>query len=236
MADDPNLNPDNGGAAEVTRPDWLPESYFDADAKAVKADALKADLSELPTLRELKTAQETRAASLPKDPNGYKLDLPAEFKVPEGQKFAPDDKDPAVTTFRNIAKTLGLDQSQFSTGLGLYAQMMLDQQASAANADKEFVAEQTKLLGEKAPERRAAAKTWMAANLTDEQAAAFEPMLDLKVGVEAMESIMRAITGTTARGNPQNDSPDKNAELVDQIGKTPGIGRQLLDAHHAAKR
>lgn len=223
MSGETENNGEGSGGAEVARPDWLPESAWNAEGKTYNPDALKTDYAELATLREGKTAAETRAASLPKTPADYKIELPDGFKVPDGKKFQPDDKDPMVAVARDIAKEYGLDQTQFRGMVGKYAQMVLDGEAAQAKADKDFLDNETKALGEKADARRTAIKTWMGGNLTQEQAAALEPLVDLKVGVEAFESIMAAITGTTTRGNSNNETnTEANAEHAELVGKKGG--------------
>src|SRR4051812_8476778 len=54
----------SGGGAEIVRPDALPESYWDATAKAPKYEDLGKDLTELTTLR---TERATREAAIPKE-------------------------------------------------------------------------------------------------------------------------------------------------------------------------
>lgn len=214
MADELNQGtpvPDASGVAG-TRPEGLADSYWDATANAPKFTDITKDLGELTGLREFKTAADTRAAAVPATADDYKLELPEGFKIPEGLKFAPDAKDPLVVGSRTLAKELGLDQPAYSKMVGFYGQTILNAQQAEQAASVALEVEQTKALGEKASERREAAKTWMTANLSKDQATVLESMLTYKVGVEAIEAIVAQVNGAKLRGGPQNGA---NGVVVD---------------------
>lgn len=199
-----NPNPENGApAAEVARPDYLPENYWDPQAKAPKADVLKADLTELPVLREFKSQHEARLATLPKDAAGYIVELPKDFEIPKGLEFKPDENDPMVAFARGIAKDCGLDQGQFSGMVGRYAKLMLDGQAKASEDEKAFLAEQNTELGTEADKRREAVDTWGKSYFGDETWKVLSAGADYAKGIKAYEKLMQDLQGVAVRGNPQ---------------------------------
>lgn len=230
MSDPGNKQVDNDGAA--TRPDGLADAYWDGDKNAVRFDAVTKDLTDLPALRDFKTAADTRAAGLPKSEADYAVTLPEGFKLPDGLKFEVDANLPLVTAARSFAKEQGLDQKQFSGLVGVFAQHLLDSEKGAAEAATKIETEQTAALGEKAAERRDAAKTWLGANLSKEAAALFGELLTYKDGVEGVEKFIKLATGAQARGNSNGEPDNKNAELAESIGK-PGF--TAMDIFNAAK-
>jgi hypothetical protein len=152
-----NLDGDNGGtpAADVVSFADLKTTVGDAyfTDKGFDADGLKANLTELTTL---KTAAAERAAAIPAD-GKYLFDLPQDFKVPEGYRWTPDEKFTAQISA--LAKAEGLTQGQLSKLTVAYAQQDLAKKsaaAAAAKADDDAVeAEAKQLLGENYLDRTA---------------------------------------------------------------------------------
>jgi hypothetical protein len=87
-------------------------------------DAEFAEAEVLAALADI-AARDANLLSLPAKPADYKLELPADFKAPEGVTFKFNDKDPirgpVLTSAREFALANHLTQEQFSGMLGLYA-------------------------------------------------------------------------------------------------------------------
>lgn len=118
------------------RPEGLPDSFWDADKNSLKADAF----AEYDSLKALKAEIDAKSAAVPKDAAEYKLDLPKDFKAPDGLKL--NDKDPLVVVAREFAKDAGATQEQFSALVGKFVQQRIDQ---AAAMQAEMVQERAKL-------------------------------------------------------------------------------------------
>lgn len=206
VADQNSGGDGNGGNAPSARPEYLPETYWDTEKNSVKAEDLTRDLSELPTLREFKTAADTRAAAIPKTADDYKIELPADFQLPEGTKFIADPKDPLVVGVRTYAKEHGLDQAAVTDLTKMWAGML----ASEHSALKAAETEQMKALGDAAQDRIKAANTWLTGQLKPEQVQAIAPALRTKAGVEAVEALITKFSGLQPRGDLNGGSqPDK---------------------------
>lgn len=227
---DPNAGKDPPGAATTARPDWLPESYWDATAGAAKGEALTNDLTELGTLRTLKADIDAKAAALPKDAAGYKIELPKDFQVPEGRKFVADDKNPMVAEARGWAAKHGIPQEALTDLIGLYAKSQVNDLTAMA----EFEAEEKKALGTNADARIKSVTDWAGGIVGKDKAAILSPLLKTKAGVEAFETIMSKMGGVKINGQPKVDPPANPAmEHRDDIGK-PGTGAALLRAANSA--
>lgn len=224
---------DGGAITEIVRPDALPESYWDTDAKAPKFDVLGKDLTELGTLR---TERDTRVAAIPKD-GKYAFDLPADYKVPEGMKWTVDENDPLAKGALAFAKEQGLTQPQFAAMARMWADIQVGELAAIKTEQTkaaEAAAAETKALGENAEGRRAAIKTWLgsdAVKASKEESALATQLLGSRHGVALFERMMTALAGVKTSGNPNNGAGETKAEQL--AGKS---GIELLRAANAETR
>lgn len=177
------------------RPDYIPESFWDAE-KGFKSDDFNA-------LVAFKAEQDANRAQVPDQPDGYKVALPKDFKLPDGFKLPEgkeaiiDDSDPRIADLRTFAHTNGMSQDQFEGMIALGAQMDIAEQSRLDAA----LAQQKDLLGSKATERVNAVTTWLGAKLGGEFAEALAPMMFTAKQVEAFEALMRLNRGTVP-GHP----------------------------------
>lgn len=106
-----------------------------------------------------KAAEDSRRLTLPQKPDDYKLELPKDFKAPEGIEFVPNDKDPLLPQARAFAQKHGLSQEAFAELMGLHAAGQIGSQQTIAAAKAAEVAK----LGATGTARVTAAQTWLAA-------------------------------------------------------------------------
>lgn len=214
-----------GGAPPVpstpspaARPDWLDEGYW--DGAGVKLDALKPVLDEH---KALTTAQAERAAAVPKEAAGYKLELPAGV-LPEGAAFQFDEQSPLLQSARAMAHEMGLPQAEFSRLLGLYAQ---DRIAEETHLAQEIEAQKGKL-GTNANARIDAVHTFLS-KLGPEKAGALKNMMFSAVQVEAFEDLMRMASGQGGAPMPGGgrDVPAKTSEPTDDEWARMSPARQI---------
>lgn len=109
-----------------------------------------------PKLTQL-AAEEVRRNTLPKAPDDVKLDLPKEFKLPEGMDWKLDSTKPEFNKFREIAVKRGLDADTVSELMGVYAETIVGSEA-AYNAAKKVELDK---LGANATPRVTAINTWI---------------------------------------------------------------------------
>lgn len=202
----------------TSRPDWMPESHWDAKTGAPNSDLLKTDFAELGTLR---TERDARIASIPKD-GAYKLEIPDTIKLPEGSRWEPEANEPITLAALAVFKEHNFTQAQATAVQGLWAGFLLNMQ----EAENKSRAETQAALGANANVRVDAAKKFLSANKLD----ALSPALDTKDGVEAVEAVIQTMSGLKIQGLPNNGAPAKP-----DLNKLSG--RRILDiANDPAQR
>ena len=200
----------------------MPEADWDGEKKSVKPEFGQ----KVKDTFAFKAEQDVRKATLPKDPNAYTLDLPADFKPPEGVKFEFNKDDPALAQARAAAMDLGLDQAGFSKMLGIYAATRLSDATKINTARTAEIAK----LGSAAPQRIDAVKTWAHAKLGADLGGAIEQMLVTAKHVEAFESIINQFSrqgGTQFSQGHREGEPPK--------GTIPGYATMTFEQRRAAQ-
>jgi hypothetical protein len=193
---------DNGGPAagdgggqdsKPVRPDYLPESYWDAE-KGFKSD-------DFNSLVAFKAEHDANLAQVPEKADGYKIALPKDFKI-EGLELKDgespiDESDPRISFARDFALSRNMSQSDFESLIALGVQMDVAQDAKL----QEALQVEVTALGSKGKERVNAITTWIGAKLGGEAAQALAPMLFTAKQIEAFEGLMRLNRGAVP-GNP----------------------------------
>jgi hypothetical protein len=169
---------------------------------------------------------DARELTLPKDPNGYELKLPADFKSPEGVKYEFNKDDPTLARARQLALNRKLDQATFSDFLSCYAAERIAEATKINTARNAEIAK----LGTMAPQRIDAVKTWAHGTLGSELGGAIEQMLVTSKHVEAFESIINKFSrqgGTPfSQGHREGEPP---------TGKIPGYENMSFEQKRAAQ-
>jgi hypothetical protein len=226
-------------SAEASRPEWLPESYWDAEKKAPKADEVTKHLTERNDLVAFKAAEDSRRAAVPEDPAKYDLKLPPDWKPPEGvEKFELDKDDPRWGVLRQVAKEAGVDQAGFEKIAGIAAAFEAQNQLAVSKA----VEAQMRALGPKAQERIDAVKTFVGAKAGPQFLAMVESTLRHKDFVEGWEKLLRAATSggqstftTTGRESGKPDPAEGWNDLpVQERTGARGFARALQVAANGA--
>lgn len=186
----------DAAATKPTRPDYLPEAYWDAEKGEAKAGALTEALKKL---GELEAAQAERAKLVPEKAEGYEPALPEGFKLPDGIEIQLDTNDPVYAAARAFAKERGFTQAEFSSLLELNAQRVVAEHRTLSAA---VAAERTKL-GENRIARLDAVDSFLKGRLPEAQASALSNMLVTAAQVEAFETLMSSLSGDGVGGFSQ---------------------------------
>lgn len=182
-------------APKPERPEYLPESFWDNET------GFKAD--EFNELLAFKAERDANLAQVPDTKDGYRVSLPADFKLPDGfslpdgQEIAINEDDPRIAFAREFAHSRNMSQADFEQMLALGVQMDAAQHQSLTEA----LSKEQEKLGSKGKERVSAVTTWLGAKIGGELAGALAPMLYSAKQVEAFEELMRLNRGQTP-GNP----------------------------------
>jgi hypothetical protein len=126
----------------TVKPGEAPAVTPDGKLRVGSMELSEADIQQLMTES---AAREARKATMPATAADYKLDLPSDFVMPEGQSFQFSTDHPVLGPIigqaKELAHSLGMDQSAFSKMMGLYAasqvhEAQLVSRAAAAEAAK----------------------------------------------------------------------------------------------------
>lgn len=179
----------------------MPENFFDPE-KGIKPEFGQA----FRDLQAFKAADDSRRLTLPAKPEDYKLELPKDFKAPEGIEFVPNDKDPILPQARAFAQKYGIPQDGFAELVALHAAAQIGQQTNIAAAK---AAEVTKL-GPNGTARKTAVDTWLVAQVGEEMGNELSRFTYTATQIEAFETLMaKARTQGASSFSHQNREPPK---------------------------
>lgn len=221
-------------AAAVERPAWAPETAWDQAAGRLDMDKLGEHVG---ALSSFKAEQEAKFANRPETADAYKLELPPDWKAPDGVEFRLNESDPLLARARALAHAAGMSQSEFSKLVGDYAADQVKAYEAQAAA---FSAEMQKL-GEKAQTRIDGAAKFLKSKLPAAQFEAIQGAVQTAAGVEAVETLMKIASGpslptsqsTSAGPNPwakgsfnltrQGQVLKENPQLAAQLRAAAGV-------------
>jgi hypothetical protein len=128
----------------------------DAGAK-VKVGQYEVSEREVGEMMQRQAQEDLRKAKIPAGPEAYEAKLPDGLRLPGGQQYKFDDKDPSLIAARNLACAKGWSQQDFSEALGIFASHIAGQEAQLAERSR---AELEKA-GVNAPQRVDAVGKWL---------------------------------------------------------------------------
>jgi hypothetical protein len=117
-------SPRLGGRARAQvrrRPDWAPETVWDAEKNTFKPDALKAEFEAKNELAAFKAAEESKKLPFRRSPRNTSSRCRRTSSRPEGVEFKLDEADPLFTQARDWAHKNGISQEAFEQGLSMIA-------------------------------------------------------------------------------------------------------------------
>ena len=205
------------------RPDWAPEKFWDTKSNSLKVTELAKAYGEVEKRQFMRTDDlkksierefhEQRTANRPAKADDYKLELPKDFKLPEGTKLEFRQDSPLTKFWRDFAYENGLNQEQFSTGLAAY---MAEIESSLPDPKTEKAK-----LGDSADQRIADVQNWIKATVGDKHVQALGPFVTSAAAVEALEALMTK-TGAKPMGGDNNTAPESySRDQLRQMMKDP---------------
>lgn len=215
----------NGGSAPqlAQRPEFFPESYWDADKGEPKLQAFVDDWKGLSArVGEFDAAR----ATIPEKAEGYELKLPEKFEKPEGLDFVLDEKNealaPVFAKAKEWAHAAGLNQEQFSGAVALMAEKEFADHAALKAAS----AAEMKSLGANGTARVDAVSRFLTGHLGEPLAKALLGTLFTKAQVEAYEKLAdvlksRGVPAPKAGGEPGGGGGATDVTALDSITSGP---------------
>src|SRR5262249_35234638 len=143
------------------RDSTAPASSQEPDAPKHKIGDLELSEEDVRDLLQRHALEQSRKATLPASPADYRLELPADFQVPQGIEFRFDENHPIngpiLADARAFAHAQGFSQEQFSRLLGFHAAAKVAEMTKVA----ELHAAELGKLGANAQTRVDAVTTWL---------------------------------------------------------------------------
>jgi hypothetical protein len=189
--------------ADVVRPEGLPDTLWDADAKAPKWTDVTARLTRAD---ELEAAETARKEGVPTEAKDYKLDPSGDALVGlDGKPAAIDAANPLAQAVTSVAHKHGLPQAVVSD----FARAYIETELAGEKAIKEALDAEVAKLGDKATERVTAVQTFIRAHCGADADAAIAG-LGSAGAVQAFEALMAKFTGATITTVPGQDVKAKS--------------------------
>jgi hypothetical protein len=221
LAPSPAPKPAAARPGEPPAPAAPPASVVDGKLRIGEGETqfeLSAD--DVKMLMAQKAEADLRATRVPSDASGYKPELPADLRLPDGVQVKIDTADPAYRDLAAFAHARGWDQEAFSTAIGIFA----SREARQAAAFNEAQRAEAQKLGANGTSRVTAVETWLRSTLGDDLASGMRSMI-------VTEKIVRGFEKLAAQHTTQG------AALVSQAHRTPepspGPGRVTEEQYNA---
>jgi hypothetical protein len=218
---------ETGGSGDApqtpARPGYVPEAFWDAEAGSVRETEFGQHLTDLAALKD---AADARAAAIPAEATGYKLELPETVKLPEGA--ALNLEDPLFVAAQSKAHELGLTQAEFSKLAGLVVQGQIQERQQLADFRK---TERAKL-GSNSVARVEAVETALKGRFGDD-AQHLIPLLVSSRQVVLMEKLLSS--GTAAPFTHEGREAEDPTSIPGFATMTFQQRMAALDARNAAR-
>lgn len=192
--------------AKPVKPEGLADDFWDAE-RGVKVDAVLGKLGELTAAQQ---AEADRRAALPKSAADYKVELPADFKMPDGWQI--DTADKSWSAFADFAHKRGMSQDDFAQGAKLITEMRLNEAAARVTAASAEFAK----LGDNGKVRVTAVHTFLDSAFSPEQSKAIKASLinsDAVAGWEKMQGLLTS-SGITTFNHSGRDGGEKPGQIA----------------------
>jgi hypothetical protein len=186
------LADDAGGEAPPTRPDYLPEKFWNAETGTANVEALSESFTGLE--RKMFTKNEVLKTELASERLANRPEAADKYELPEIEGHEWDEGDPLLVFWQNHAFDQGFDQEMFNTGINGYIDAV-----SAAQPDMEV---ELARLGEDGKTRIAAINAWVSSSFSEETQNAFDQIAQSAEGIAAIEEIMGKLGGGSGEDVP----------------------------------
>lgn len=206
-APSPSPSPAPAAPAAATRPEYVPEQFWDATTNKVKDKEFGEHITQVAT-RD--AAEQVRRLSLPQKAEDYKIGTTPNFKPPPGIEFTVNEADPLWSQARAWAQKSGLSQDQFAEAVDLFAGAKV---ADAATIKAAKAAEIGKL-GAAGTARVTALETFLTGMVGEQDAKQLGGMLVTAGIVQAFEKL---VTKFASQGSAAFSQAHRNADAPGKV-------------------
>jgi hypothetical protein len=217
------------GQGQNERPNESAQPPQQAEPGKVTIEGVDYNYDQVRSAIARQVEEDTRKASLPQDPRGYEIKLPANFQAPQGLKFEFDRNSPELQRFRQLAHARGVDQETFSDMLGVYAATKIGEAQTIATARNAEVAK----LGSAATRRIDAIETWLKARVGSDANLIVAQMRNFPVA--SMVTAFEKIIGEFGNQGGANYSQSGRYEAPQNDGRIAGYETMTFEQKRAAQ-
>ena len=187
--------------SEATKPDYVQDKFWNVNSKQVNIENLASSYNTLEKKLGTRTEDlskqirgDLEKERLSKVPESYKLNVP---EIPQNVNLKVDKEMELVKWWDNTAKSVGLSQEQYDTGVKAFVDNALSQ---FPNQDLE-----TQKLGDNGKDRVQAAEMWSKKHLSPEGYNNFAKLASTAEGVKVIEELMKL--------NKDSSMPVQNTQM-----------------------
>jgi len=187
--------------SEATKPDYVQDKFWNVNSKQVNIENLASSYNTLEKKLGTRTEDlskqirgDLEKERLSKVPESYKLNVP---EIPQNVNLKVDKEMELVKWWDNTAKSVGLSQEQYDTGVKAFVDNALSQ---LPNQDLE-----TQKLGDNGKDRVQAAEMWSKKHLSPEGYNNFAKLASTAEGVKVIEEFMKL--------NKDSSMPVQNTQM-----------------------
>ena len=187
--------------SEATKPDYVQDKFWNVNSKQVNIENLASSYNTLEKKLGTRTEDlskqirgDLEKERLSKVPESYKLNVP---EIPQNINLKVDKEMELVKWWDNTAKSVGLSQEQYDTGVKAFVDNALSQ---LPNQDLE-----TQKLGDNGKDRVQAAEMWSKKHLSPEGYNNFAKLASTAEGVKVIEELMKL--------NKDSSMPVQNTQM-----------------------
>jgi len=164
-------------ADAISRPENVPEKFWNDDTKAVNNDAVLESYNQL----------SSKFGAFTGAPEAYEYTL-SEQLTENGVELAADD--PLISSFNEIAKEANMSGEMANKLVNMFVESEYAKSGASGEAEEARIAEEMGKLGDNANQRVNNIDNWAKANLTPEQAEGLQDAATTAAGVQAIEALI----------------------------------------------
>jgi hypothetical protein len=196
-----------------------------AQGEKVKVGEYEISAEELAGMMTRQAVEDQRRLTLPPAPEAYEAKLPVDLKLPGGQTYTFDQKDPSLIAARNLAHQKGWSQQDFSEALGIFASHISGQEAALAERSAAEVAK----AGANAPQRVDAVGKWITGMVGEADGKQIRSLIVTDSMLRFMERVMTKVSSQGAASFSQSH------RVAPESSPIPGYANMTFEQRREAQ-
>ena len=210
-------------ADAITRPDNVPEKFWNNETKAVNHDQVLESYNQL----------SSKFGAFTGAPEAYEFKL-SEDLTANGVELSADE--PLIASFSEFAKENGINQEAANSLVNMFVENQYAQGLASQEFETARIAEEMGKLGDKAQQRVNNIRNWGKANLTAEQVEGLSDAVTTAAGVQAVEALIAKSKNSSmhpSEGNNVNQTSMADLQALQFAKDEHGNRKMSSDPEYA---